>query len=151
MLYNIGLISATHQHELATGVYMSPLLDPCSLCFPPLQVVTEPQFEFPETYSKFPLAIYFIYGNVSFHVTYSFHTSHPLLPCPQVCNSILCTNSPNFDQQNKLFMCIKCTEMKINEIQLHDTTWIDFTSTIVSKRTHKIYIIHDCQLRTKAG
>ena len=24
MLYNIGLISAIHQHELATGVHMSP-------------------------------------------------------------------------------------------------------------------------------
>lgn len=33
--------------------------------------------------------------------------------------------------------------MRINEIQLHVTTWIDFTSTILSKRTHKHYIIHD--------
>ena len=30
-------------------------------------------FEFPETYSKFLLAIYFTYGNVSFHVTLSIH------------------------------------------------------------------------------
>ena len=30
-------------------------------------------FEFPEPYSKFPLAIYFTYGNVSFHVTLSIH------------------------------------------------------------------------------
>ena len=31
---------------------------------PTLQVVTEPKFEFPEAYSKFPLAIYFTYCNV---------------------------------------------------------------------------------------
>ena len=36
---------------------------------PPLKVDTESLFEFPEPYSKFLLAIYFIYGNVSFHVT----------------------------------------------------------------------------------
>ena len=30
-------------------------------------------FEFPEPYSKFPLAIYFTYGNVSFHVTLSIY------------------------------------------------------------------------------
>ena len=28
---------------------------------------------FPELYSKFPLAVYFTYGNVSFHVTLSIH------------------------------------------------------------------------------
>jgi len=32
-------------------------------------VVTEALFECPESYSKFPLAIYFIYGIVNFHVT----------------------------------------------------------------------------------
>ena len=30
-----------------------------------LQPVTEPLFEFPESYSKFPLAIYFTYGIVN--------------------------------------------------------------------------------------
>ena len=35
--------------------------------------ITEPLFDFPETYSKFPLAVYFTYGNVSFHVTLSIH------------------------------------------------------------------------------
>ena len=30
-------------------------------------------FEFPEPYSKFPLAIYFTYSNVSFHVILSIH------------------------------------------------------------------------------
>ena len=42
---------------------------------------TEPLFEFPEPYSKFPLGIYFTYGNVSFHVTPSIHlTLSSLLP-----------------------------------------------------------------------
>ena len=36
-----------------------PLESPSHLPpFPPLCVITEPQFEFPESYSKFPLAIY---------------------------------------------------------------------------------------------
>ena len=38
-------------------------LPPMSLPIPLLWVVTEPLFEFPESYSKFLLAIYFTYGN----------------------------------------------------------------------------------------
>ena len=45
------VFSAKHQHDSAIPI-------------PPPQVVTEPQFEFPESYSKFPLAVYFIYGNI---------------------------------------------------------------------------------------
>ena len=37
------------------------------------RIDTEPLFEIPEPCSKFPLAIYFTYGNVSFHVTHSIH------------------------------------------------------------------------------
>ena len=44
-------------------------LPPISLPIPPLWVDTEPLFEIPEPHSKFPLAIYFTYGNGSFHVT----------------------------------------------------------------------------------
>ena len=44
-----------------------------SLPIPPFQVDTEPLFEFPELYSKFPLALYFTYGNISFRVTLSIH------------------------------------------------------------------------------
>ena len=43
---------------------MSPLLEPLFHCFPPLQVVTVPKFEFPKLYSEFPLAIYFTYGSI---------------------------------------------------------------------------------------
>ena len=43
---------------------------------------TEPLFEFPEPHSKFPLGIYFTYGNVVFHVTLSIHlTLSSLSPC----------------------------------------------------------------------
>ena len=57
-------------------------IDISPLCFEPpshlplhltLLVDTEPLFEFPESYSKFPFAIYFTYGNISFHVTLSIH------------------------------------------------------------------------------
>ena len=38
-----------------------------TLCRPLLLPQTELQFEFPESYSKFSLAIYFTYGNVCLH------------------------------------------------------------------------------------
>ena len=67
-----------------------PISCPISL----LWVVIEHLFEFPESYNKFPLAIYFIYGIVSFHVTLSIHLTLsflPALPCPHnilhVCDS----------------------------------------------------------------
>ena len=52
--------------------YMPSLLKlpPIFLTIPSLLVDTEPLFEFPEPYSKFPLAIYFAYGIASFHVTH---------------------------------------------------------------------------------
>ena len=72
-------------------------LPPISLPISPLEVDAERLFEFPKPYSKFPLAIYFTYGNVSFHVTLSIHLTlssplpmsislfsmsvSPLLPC----------------------------------------------------------------------
>ena len=44
-------------------------------------VDTEPRFEFPKSHNKFPLAIYFTYGDVSVHVTLSIHlTLSSLLP-----------------------------------------------------------------------
>ena len=70
---------------------------PISLPISPLWVVIDYLSEFPESYNKFPLAIYFIHGNVSFHVTLSIHFTlssplpmsvdlfsmsvSPLLPC----------------------------------------------------------------------
>ena len=52
-------------------------------------VDTEPLFEFPEPNRKFPLAIYFTYGNVSFCVTVSIHLTLSLLPWAHVPKSVL--------------------------------------------------------------
>ena len=84
----------SHRYTYIPSLFNLP---PICLPIPPLQVDTEPLFEFPETYNKFPLAIYFTYGNVSFHVTLSIHLTlssplpmsisvfsmsvSPLLPC----------------------------------------------------------------------
>ena len=65
-MYNIVLVSAIHQHESAIGIHMSPRssASPTPHPIPSIQVVTEHQFELLESYSKFPLAIYFTYGSV---------------------------------------------------------------------------------------
>ena len=55
--------SAIHQHESAIGIHMSLPLEPPSQV-PPHFTPLEPWFEFPESYSKFPLAIYFTSGSV---------------------------------------------------------------------------------------
>ena len=57
---------------------------------PTLQPVTEPLLAFPESHSKFPMAVYFIYGIVNFHVTLSIHLTFPLLPSSHVHRSVLC-------------------------------------------------------------
>ena len=54
-----------------------------SLPTPCLYVDTEPLFEFPEPDRKFPLAIYFTYGNTSFCVTLPIYLTLPSpLPYP---------------------------------------------------------------------
>ena len=55
---------------------------------PPLWV-TEPRCESPEIYSKFPLAVYLTYGNISFHVTLSIQPTLSVLPWPHVPKSVL--------------------------------------------------------------
>ena len=78
LLHNIVLVSAIHQHESTIGLtcVLSVLnLPSISHPFPLLQVVTEPQFEFPESYSKFPLVIYFTHGGV-----YAFMLISPFIP-----------------------------------------------------------------------
>ena len=57
LLYNIVMVSATHQHESAVGVQMSLPLEP-PFHLPPFSVVREHWFELPEAFSRFPLAIY---------------------------------------------------------------------------------------------
>ena len=51
---------------------------------PSLQRVTEPLFEFPESYSKFPLATYFTHGIVNFYVTVSKHHPFSLFSSPSI-------------------------------------------------------------------
>ena len=76
LLYSIMLVSAKYQHESAIGIPMSPPF--CSLPPPspshPSRLLQNP-FEFPESHSKFPLAIYFTYGNICFHVTLSIYST----------------------------------------------------------------------------
>ena len=57
-------------------------------------VVTEPQFEFPESYSNFPRALCFTYGNVLFPC-YSLCSSHLSSP-PCVYKSVLCVCPTNW-------------------------------------------------------
>ena len=83
-------------------VYLCPLplehLPPSSslhlLPHPTLQDVTEAWLEFAESYAKFPLAIYFTFGNVYFHVTVSTGLTLSFLPPypqprPEVCSLCL--------------------------------------------------------------
>ena len=58
----INMHWCSHSHRYT---YVSSLLNlpPAFHAIPSLQVVTEPQFVFPESYSKFPLAIYFDAGS----------------------------------------------------------------------------------------
>ena len=56
LLYNIVMVSAIHQHESATGIYVTSLLKP-----PPIPTPSHP----PGSHrAKFPLAICFTHGEV---------------------------------------------------------------------------------------
>ena len=65
MLYSIVLVSAKRQHESATGIHVSPPLQPPFHLLPHSTPVGcyRARFEFPKSYNKLPLAIYFTYGN----------------------------------------------------------------------------------------
>ena len=81
MLNSVVLFSTKYQHGSPIGLPMSPLT--WTFLPPPFlshssRLSLNPQFEFPESYSKFPLAIYFTYGNVCFHVILYIH---PTLTC----------------------------------------------------------------------
>ena len=54
---------------------------------PPFSLSQSP-FAFPESHSKFPLAIFFTYGIVNFHVALSIHLTFSLLLSPNVHRSV---------------------------------------------------------------
>ena len=58
----------------------------------------ESVFEFPESYRKFPLAVYFIYGIVRFHFILSIHL----------------TSSPFPMSRSVVYVCFSTAAMKIN-------------------------------------
>ena len=64
--YNIVMISAIYQHKSALAIHVSPLKPPSHLLPHPLpsRLAGSSGFWLPVSYSKYPLAIYFIYGNV---------------------------------------------------------------------------------------
>ena len=66
LLYNVVLLSAIHWHESATGIHMS---SPLWISLPtptpshPSRLSQSTGYELPASYSKFPLAVCFIYDN----------------------------------------------------------------------------------------
>ena len=80
--------SVTHQQESAIGTPMSPPSRP-SLPSPSPPHPSEPLFEFPESYSKFPLAICFTHGIVNLYVTLSIPLPFSFLSARLVHRSVL--------------------------------------------------------------
>ena len=66
----------SHRYMVSTPSRASLHLPP----HPTLLDVTEPLFEFPEAFSRFPVALYFTYDIVSFHVTLSINLPPPSSP-----------------------------------------------------------------------
>ena len=86
------LVSAKYQHESAIGIHTSP---PSWISHPSLSPshpsrLLEPRFEFPESYSKFPLALYFTYGNM-FPCSVQYSSVTQL--CPTLCDPMGCSTS----------------------------------------------------------
>ena len=92
MLYRILWFSVIYQQESAAGTPMSPLSQtPLPSPSPPThQPVAELLFGFPESHSKFPLAICFTHGLVNVCVTFSIQLPFSLLSSHLVHGSALC-------------------------------------------------------------
>ena len=112
MLYSIALVSTEQQHESTLGLFTHV---PSCLNIPPPLSPSHPSrllgswFEFPESFSKFPLAIYFTYGNVCFQVTLSIPPTLSFFP-PAVPTSLfrcLCLCSANISTifLGSMYMC----------------------------------------------
>ena len=89
MLYNIVLVSATHQHKSAIGMHMLP---PSRTFLPPptpslaFRLSQSPGFGLPALHSKFALALCFAYGNL--HVSMLLSQFIPLSPSPTAPTSV---------------------------------------------------------------
>ena len=103
MLYRILWFSVIHQQESAIGVPMYPPSQTSLHCpsHLTLQPVAEPLFEFPESHSKFPLAICFTRGIINFYVTLSIRLPFSLLSSHLVHRSVL-------------YVCFSIAALKIN-------------------------------------
>ena len=88
LLYNAVSVSATHQHEPATGIQTSPPVRPPSHPIPPTEVDAEQWLGLPESQSKF---LFILNTVVYMFLCCSHKSSHPLLPpqCPQACSLLL--------------------------------------------------------------
>ena len=103
MLYRLLSFSVIHHQESAIGIPMSPASQTSlSAPSPPstLHPVAEPLFEFPESYSTFPLAICFTHGIVNFYVTLSIHLPFFLFS--------------DLVQRSVLYVCFSIAALKIN-------------------------------------
>ena len=80
LLYNMVLVSFIHQHGSAVCVTCPPSH------LPPLEVVTEPLCEVPESHSTFPRGLFYTSWCAHFHATLS---THPTLSLPSVSTSLL--------------------------------------------------------------
>ena len=103
MLYRILWFSVINQQESAIG---TPMFPPSQNSLPspsPPQpsACHRVQFEFPESYSKFPLAICFTHGIVNFYVTLSIHLPFSLLSFHLAHGSVL-------------YVCFSFAALKIN-------------------------------------
>ena len=77
---------------------------------PTLLPVTEALFEFPESYSEFPLAIDFTYGIINFYVTVSKHHPFSLFSSPSIL--FLKEKMEGFTKNcHQVKVTIKCYEM----------------------------------------
>ena len=81
-------------HDWATELSWAdliPIFSPFRTSLPTLSfsLSQSPCFEFPESYSKLSLSIYFTYSIVNFHVTFSIHLPFSFLPFPHIHRSVL--------------------------------------------------------------
>ena len=124
MLYSILLVSTKHQHEFVIGLSVFP---PNWTSLPPPSashlsgLLPSPSFEFPESYSKLPMASYFTYGNIwcIFPSCYSLRTSHPLLP-PHPSSHV---------RKSVLYVCVSIAALQIGLL----------VSSLIIQQTFNVY------------